>query len=338
MGESVVVTGASGQLGQYMIKYVQDNHPEIEVIAAVRHRSSENQSYIFNREIEFAQIDLCDPVSTDTLIDKYRPTYFINTAANAFVGDSWLQPRAHIEYNTIGVLNQLEAIRKFSPSTRYFNMGTSEEFGCSTNDGRTQNESTLIGPKSPYGVSKAAARYLVNTYRDSYNLFAIQGWTFNFESPIRSPKYVTRKVTSGIARALYSEDKSPVRLGNLDSFRSWQYAGDVADGVWKMITNGQPKPYVLSSNQTHSIRQLVESAVYFGCGKIGQWYGSGLDEKYSLDGQDLVVIDSAYFRPNDVTYLNGDSSLIRAELGWAPKVDFNGLIKMMIKSDINSYT
>ena len=177
-----IVTGANGQLGQFLIKYLQDNEPDLNIIGTVRHKSYDKQSYIFNRQKVILELmELSDVHCIESLICKYKPRYFVNTAANAFVGESWKVPVQQIELNTLGVLHQLEAIRKHSPHTRFFNMGTSEEFGNDVNDGLLQNEKTLINPKSPYGCAKAAARYLVNTYRNSYNLYALQGWTFNFE-------------------------------------------------------------------------------------------------------------------------------------------------------------
>jgi GDPmannose 4,6-dehydratase len=239
MSKTAVISGVNGQLGQYLVKYLLDNEPEITVIGTVRHKSYDDQEYIFDKNrIKFELMDLMDPHSIENLILKYKPDYFINTAANAFVGDSWALPVQHMEFNAIGVLHQLEAIKKHSPHTRYFNMGTSEEFAVSEVTG-PQNENTKIYPKSPYGAAKAAARYLVSIYRNSFGLYAIQGWTFNFESKLRGEKYVTRKITKGVARIFKAlntgKSFEPIELGNIYSSRSWQHASDVAEGIWLQL-------------------------------------------------------------------------------------------------------
>ena len=358
MNKTIIITGINGQLGQFLAKYLQQNQPNVQIIGTIRHKSYDYQQYIFDKsKIIFELMDLSDVHSIENLILKYKPNYFVNTAANAFVGDSWKVPIQHIEQNTIGVLHQLEAIRKHSLYTRYFNMGTSEEFGSNT-DLSIQNESTQIDPKSPYGCSKAAARYLINVYRKSYNLYAVQNYTFNFESELRGKIYVTKKVTSGAARikkAIISDLLfDPIELGNLDSSRSWQFAEDVADSIWrclnqelyneelklKLLENSceitkEIKNYVVSSSECHSIRELVEKA--FKCvGFDGKWNGVGLDEKYIWNNKVLVEINPKYFRPLDVTFLNGDSSLIQKELNWKPTITFDKLIERMVEYDLKT--
>ncbi len=371
MPKSIIITGVNGQLGQFLVKYLQENQPDVKIIGTVRHKSYDKQEYIFDSStITWELMDLSDVHSIDNLIIKYKPDYFVNTSANAFVGDSWKIPVQHLEQNCIGVLHQLEAIRKHSPNTRYFNMGTSEEFGNNVNDGKLQGEDTKIDPKSPYGASKAAARYLISIYRKSYNLYAIQNWTFNFESELRGEKYVTKKVTQGVARIKKALDNNlpfePIELGNLDSVRSWQFCGDVADSIWRSLNqdiyneeikkhkdndlnNGISHPtifdvpyikeYVVSSTESHTIRELVEEA--FKCARIdGYWTYKPDDRNISEQFQllnsikVLVKINPKYFRPLDVTFLNGDSSLIQKELGWKPTLTFKELIKRMVDWDL----
>lgn len=345
--KTAIITGINGQLGQYMAKYLLENEPEIRVVGTVRHKSFDNQPLIFDRsKITFELMDLSDPHSIEAIVSRYKPDYFINTAANAFVGESWLVPAQHLELNSLAVLHQLEAIRKHSPRTRYFNMGTSEEFGVSTKTG-PQDETTPLDPKSPYGCSKCAARHIVSVWRQSYNLFAIQGWTFNFESPIRGEKYVTRKITLGVARiARAIKDGKPfesLRMGNVNSSRSWQYAGDVAAGIWLMLNQSVPKEYVLSANGTSTVKIFIEKA-FAAAGIMGYWAGEGLSERYmttirsdtSTSELPLVTIDSAFYRPSDVTYLNGDSTRAREELGWTPKVSFDELVTRMVRHDLKA--
>jgi GDPmannose 4,6-dehydratase len=335
MGSNIIVTGSDGQAGQFMIKYLQDQHPEYNLIATRRHKTNPTTKLIYNPgKVKYELMDLGDTHSITELVVKYQPAYFINFAANSFVGNSWEVPVQHIQHNSIGVLHQLEAIRKHSPHTRYLNSGSSEEFGCISKRGR-QDESTTIAPKSPYGVSKACAHYLVDVYRKSYNLFAVQNWTFNFESEIRGEQFVTKKVTLGTARIkkaiLNDAVFEPIELGNLDSFRSWQFCGDIVDAVWKTLNNNQPKDYVISNPECHSIRELVETS-FKHAGIDGYW----LNNVYIYKGMELVKTNPMYIRPSDVTYLTGDSTLIERELGWKSTLTFDQLIKRMVEYDIES--
>lgn len=344
MNDTIVVTGCNGQLGQFLIKYLQDTQPTLKIVGTVRHKSYDDQPYIFDKsKVSFELMDLQDQASIESLILKYKPTYFVNTAANAFVGDSWKVPVQHIENNTIGVLHQLEAIRKHSPHTRYFNMGTSEEFGNTNLDTNLQYEETPLDPKSPYGVSKAAARHLINVYRKSYGMYAVQNFTFNFESELRGKLYVTKKVTLAVARISKALKANlpfePLQLGNLDSNRAWQFAGDVAVSIWLSLNQerynrnytGKPVDYVVSCGISHSIRELVTTAFQVA-GITGTW----VNEKFMLGNVILVETNPQNLRPSDVTFLNGDSTKIKTELGWKPTLDFNALIERMVNYDLTA--
>ncbi len=355
MSKSVVITGATGQLGQYFIQYLQDKYPDYKVIGTIRHKSTDEESFIFDKsKVIFELMDLADPFSIENIVIKYKPDYFINTAANAFVGESWAVPVQQIEFNTLGVLHQLEAIRKHSPHTRYYNSGTSEEFAC-TNISGPQNEDTKIDPKSPYGAAKAAARFITSVYQKSYNLYAIQGWTFNFESKLRSKKYVTGKIADGVARIQKAiknnQPFDPIELGNIYSNRSWQHASDVVDGIWKMLNqdvkeNKDAKCYVLSELNTHTVKEFIELA-FKKAGIQGIWWNftnrpedelfilaenNGLATKKRVD---LVKINPKFYRPLDVTFLYGDATKARNELGWEPKISFDKIVEEMVQYHIN---
>ena len=349
MSKKVIITGVNGQLGQFLAKYLIENHLDIEIIGTTRYKSVPHTDYIFDKSrVTFELMDLSDSNSIENVIKKHQPDYFINSAANAFVGDSWTLPAQHFQINCLGVMYQLEAIRKYSPKTRYFTMGTSEEFGCTEKS--LLNEKSPLEPLSPYGASKCASRHIVRVWRESYGLYAIQGWTFNFESEIRGEKYVTRKITKGVARIhdaiKNSRDWQPIELGNIDSFRSWQHAEDVARGIFLMLNQDEKnfKEYVLSAPDVHNVREFVEKS-FAAAGINGTWSGLGLNEQFvSLDNWDetgpfkpLVKINPEFYRPADVTYLHGDASAIRSELGWKSEVSFDELVKRMVESDIKSY-
>lgn len=355
MSKSILITGLNGQLGQHLVQFFQENYPDFKIIGTVRHKSYDKQPKIYDESKVFVDIlDLYDSISIETVIKRHKPDYIFNTSANAFVGDSWLLAEQHFNVNCLGVLKLLEAIKNYSPHSRFVNMGTSEELGCTLEDSPNgaQDEETKISPKSPYAVSKVAARNIVDVYRNSYNLYAIQPWTFNFESKLRGEKYVTRKITKGVGRIVRAiqnqESFEPIQLGNLNSSRSWQHAADVSEGLW-LIANqkGEPKdwkPYVLSENATHTIREFVEKA-FAAVGISGSWVGSGLEEKFIVDNylnevgelksQVLVSVNPEFFRLHDVSYLYGCSNKIRRELGWKPKYSFDELIQEMVEYDIN---
>ncbi len=340
MNKKAIITGVTGQMGSYMADYLTNQG--ITVVGTVRRLSvpnEENLKQLKHRDkISFELMDLGDPHSINNIIKKHQPDYFINCAANSFVGSSWDCPEQHMDFNTLGVLRQLEAIRQHSPHTRYYNFGSSEEFGDVQYS--PQDENHPARARSPYGASKIAARQIIKVYRESYNLFAIQGWHFNYESERRGIEFVTRKITKAvgrIARALRDgKDFEPLELGNLNASRDWSHCMDIAQGAWLMLNQPEPKEYVLSSNETHTIREFVEAAFAFagfGAEKC-HWEGAGVHEVYMHEDVVLVKINSDYYRPAEVELLLGDSTKIREELGWEPKTNFLGLVQKMVQNDL----
>jgi GDPmannose 4,6-dehydratase len=238
----------------------------------------------------------------------------------------------------MAVLYQLEAIRKHCPDCRYYNAGSSEEFGDVLYS--PQSELHPIRPRSPYGVSKASARHMVKVWRDSYDLFAIQGWLFNHEGTRRGEEFVTRKITKNVARIkneYVSDGFKPLELGNVDAKRDWSDAEDFVEGVWLMLNQEEPREYVLSSNNTHTIREFVEQAFNFAGFALEkcEWVGKGVDEKYTHEGKVLMCVNPEFYRPAEVELLWGDSSEARRNLGWKPKTDFVGLVRKMVDHDMN---
>ena len=341
----VIITGVTGQDGSLMADYLLE-HTEHTIVAGVRRLSVKNHCNIKhlseNPRFKLIDLDITDQHNVDRVIEEYLPDYFINFAANSFVGNSWTQPVSHMNTNCMAVLYQLEAIRKHCPQCRYYNAGSSEEFGDV--EYTPQDEKHPLRPRSPYAASKCSARHLVKVYRESYEMYAVQGWLFNHEGVRRGEEFVTRKITKNVARILKEFEMGkvvkPLQLGNLDARRDWSDAEDFISGVWRMLNQDRadPKDYVLSSNETHSIREFIEEAFNFvGFHRsICEWRGEGLEEKYFHGKDCFVEINKDFYRPAEVDLLLGDSSKAREELGWKPKSDFYQLIKKMVDRDCSS--
>ncbi len=350
--KKVLISGVTGQDGSYMAELcLQEGH---EVYGMVRRTSTINdhnyKHLLVNPKFKIVYGDLLDGFSIDTLVRDIQPDYFINFAAQSFVGCSWDIPEETFMAGAVGVLKCLEAIRKNKPSCRFYNAGSSEQFGdvayC------PQDEKHPFKPRSPYGAAKCAAQHLVKVYRESYNLYAIQGLLFNHESERRGEEFVTRKITKGLARILRAIELGqafePIRLGNLDAKRDWSHSEDFVRGVWLMMNQSipQPKEYILASGETHSVREFLNKA--FKVAKIeGYWAGTGVNEAfyladYILDtinvkSSKIVQVDPKFFRPAEVEILLGDPSLAKKELGWQPKVSFDKLVERMVLNDIPLY-
>ncbi len=340
--KKIIITGVTGQDGSFMADYLLKN-TDHTIIAGARRLSVTNHKNIKhlknNPRFKLIDLDVTDPQNVEDVIRKEQPDYFINFAANSFVGNSWTMPVNHMNTNCMAVLFQLEAIRKFAPHCRYYNAGSSEEFGDVIT--APQSEEHPLRPRSPYGAAKAAARHLVKVYRESYNLYAIQGWLFNHEGTRRGEEFVTRKITKAVARIKQAIDNEEaynlLELGNIESKRDWSDAEDFVDGIWKMLNQQEPREYVLSSNETHTIREFVELA-FEAAGIHGEWKGSGINEIFQQKetGRVLMVINEKFYRPAEVELLLGDSTKARQELEWEPKTSFKNLIDKMVSSDILS--
>jgi len=337
--KSIIVTGVTGQDGSHMVDYLLAN-TDYEIFGCVRRLSvynHKNISHINNDRFHLINFDLIDSHSISRIVEKIKPDYFINLAAQSFVGSSWDFAYQTWETNATSALHILEAIRLYHPTCRFYQAGSSEEFGDVSYV--PQDEIHPLRPRSPYGASKAASRQLVKVWRESYNLYAIQGWLFNHEGTRRGEEFVTRKITKAVARIKNAIDNnqefSPLELGNIDAQRDWSDAEDFVEGIWLMLNQTTPKEYVLSSNETHTIREFVKLS-FLHAGLLGEWNGSGLNETFNdlHTGDVLMSINPKFYRPAEVELLWGDSTKARQELNWSPKTDFKGLVKKMIDNDL----
>lgn len=345
MSKKIIITGVTGQDGSYMADYLLEN-TEHYIYGMVRRASTNNHHNIKhllnNPRFKIITGDLTDSQSIDNIVREIEPDYFINLAAQSFVGASWQIPEQTFDIDAVGVIRCLEAIRKHAPSCRFYNAGSSEELG--NVDYSPQDEKHPLKPRSPYGAAKAAARHIVKVYRESYNLFAIQGLLYNHESPRRGEEFVTRKITKEIARikkALdYGTEFEPLELGNIYAKRDWSHSKDFVKGIWIMLNQNSPKEFLLASGETHTVKEFINKAFEFA-GISGYWGHSSEDrseineEFYTPTKQVLVRINPVFYRPAEVDLLLGDPSNAIKELGWSPEISFSNLVQEMVENDIN---
>jgi len=340
--KKVIITGVTGQVGSYMADFLL-KFTDLEVYGAIRRLSVPNHKNIekakLNPKFKLIEMDLSDEHSVFSTVQEIKPDYFINFAANSFVGNSWRMPANHFDVNALGVMRQLEAIRKICPNCKYYNAGSSEEFGDVMYSPQDLNHPPR--PRSPYGASKVAARQIVKVWRDSYNLFAIQGYLFNHESERRGEEFVTRKISMNVARIKkeLNEGKKlePFDLGNIEAKRDWSHAYDFVRAVWLMMNEEKPKDYLLASGETHTVREFVEKA--FEAAEIEtHWHeeDNPINTKliHTKTGSILLNINKDFYRPAEVELLLGDPSEAQKDLHWEKSVDFTTLVRRMVVNDI----
>jgi GDPmannose 4,6-dehydratase len=310
-----LITGITGQDGSYLAELLLSKGYEVH--GMVRRSSEEKFERIqhLHGKIQLHQGDLLDQFSLAALLNLVKPDEVYNLAAQSFVPTSWNQPVLTGEFTALGVTKMLEAIRHTRPQVRFYQASSSEMFGKVLEV--PQTEETPFYPRSPYGVAKAYGHHITVNYRESFGLFAVSGILFNHESPRRGLEFVTRKVTYNVARIkLGLQEKLP--MGNLDAKRDWGFAGDYVDAMWRMLQQPEPDDYVVATNETHTVRELVEIAF----GRVG------------LDYQKYVHIDPAFVRPAEVDLLIGDYAKAKKKLGWEPTVRFKQLVEMMVDADL----
>lgn len=336
--KKIIVTGVTGQDGSHMSDFLLENTNHL-IYGGIRRLSVKNHDNILHLENEarfnLINLDLTDAHSIRDCIIDVQPDYFINFAAQSFVAGSWDYPIQTWETDSNSVLHILESIRRFAPHCRFYNAGSSEEFGDVVKT--PQDENHPLRPQSPYGAAKCAARHITRVYKESYGLFAVQGWLFNHEGTRRGIDFVTRKISNGIAKYKVAKENSKsttsVKLGNLDAQRDWSDAEDLVRGVWLMLNASEPKNYVLGGGKMYTVRQFIEETLK--CADIEySIQGSGDEEKFlDSDNNIIVEVDPKFYRPAEVHKLCGDCSLAEKELGWKKKTDFYGLVKKMYEND-----
>jgi GDPmannose 4,6-dehydratase len=336
--KKVLITGVTGQDGSHMADYLLKNTDHI-IYGSVRRLSVKNHDNILHLESNprfiLIDLDLNDAHSIRDQVIDIQPDYFINFAAQSFVAGSWKYPVQTWDTDSSAVLHILESIRRFAPHCRFYNAGSSEEFGDV--EYSPQNEKHPLNPQSPYGAAKCAARHIVRVYKKSYGLYAVQGWLFNHEGTRRGLDFVTRKISNGVAKikkSLERGSKIPViQLGNLDAQRDWSDAEDFMEGVWLMLNLDTPKNYVLGSGEMHTVREFIVECLK--CAEIPYYItGENDTEKvFTKEGQLIIEVNKKFYRPAEVHELCGDPSLAENEIGWVRKTNFQSLVHKMYFND-----
>ena len=340
MKKIALVTGITGQDGSYLAELLLKKGYEVHGI--IRRASTFNTKRIDHLyqdpheedvKLFLHYGDITDSSNLNRLIEKIKPTEIYNLAAQSHVGVSFDSPEYTAEATGVSTLRILDAIREAGIKPKFYQASTSELFGGLPGTA-PQSEATPFYPKSPYGVAKLYSYWITVNYRESYDLFACNGILFNHESPRRGETFVTRKITrAAVAIHLGLQDK--LYLGNMDSKRDWGHAKDYVEGMWRMLQQDKAQDFVLSMNETHTVREFVE-VTFAELGYKIEWQGEGVNEK-GIDkksGRVLVEVDPKYFRPAEVELLWGDSTKARTELGWEPKYSFMDLVKEMVASDL----
>jgi GDPmannose 4,6-dehydratase len=317
MTKRALITGITGQDGSYLAELLLAKG--YHVIGMVRRSSTVNFERIghLQDDIELVPGDLLDEVSMIQIMRSQRPDEVYNLAAQSFVQTSFSQPVLTGETTALGVTRILDAIRLSDHNVRLYQASSSEMFGKVVEV--PQSESTPFYPRSPYGVAKLYGHWITVNYRESYGMHASSGILFNHESPRRGLEFVTRKIANGVARIKLGLD-SEIRLGNLEAQRDWGFAGDYVDAMWRMLQCDEPSDFVVSTDETHSVREFCEIAF----GHVG------------LEWSDHVVIDERFFRPAEVELLVGDASRAREILGWQAATPFVDLVTMMVEADLDN--
>jgi len=334
--KTAIVTGITGQDGAYLAELLLEKG--YKVYGTYRRTSSVNFWRIAelgiekHENLELVEYDLTDLSSSIRLLQSTNATEVYNLAAQSFVGVSFEQPITTAEITALGPVNLLEAIRIVNPKIRFYQASTSEMFGKV--QAIPQVETTPFYPRSPYGVAKLYAHWMVINYRESYDIFATSGILFNHESPLRGQEFVTRKITDSVAKIKLGK-LDVLELGNIDAKRDWGYAKDYVEGMWRMLQAEKPDTYVLGTNRTETVRDFVTMS-FKAVGIELEWSGSAEDEvaKNVETGAVVVKVNPKFYRPAEVELLIGNPEKAQKELGWTPKTTLEELCAMMVKADL----
>lgn len=315
------ITGITGQDGYYLSKFLLEKNYEVH--GTIRRSSTFNTSRIDElisenkkkHSLNLYYSDLLDPSSLNSLIQGIQPDEVYNLAAQSHVAVSFKNPHFSVSTSTNGPVSLLECVKNSDKEIRYYQASSSEMYGGGTSD--YLDENSLLDPKSPYAAGKVFAHNMTKIYRDSYDLFCVNGILFNHESPLRGETFVTRKITRAIGRIVQGI-QNKLTLGNLDAIRDWGFAGDYVEAMWLMMQHDKAEDWVIATGEAHSVKEFLNAAFSY----------------VNLDWKKYVKIDEKYMRPNEVNHLLGNPRKANEILKWKPKVSFEELAKMMVDSDL----
>ena len=338
--KKALISGITGQDGSYLTELLLKKGYEVHGI--IRRSSSFNtfridhlykDESILNKSLFLHYGDLTDSSNLNRLVEKIQPDEIYNLGAQSHVQVSFELPEYTAEVDGVGTLRFLDAIRETGIKTKFYQASTSELYGKVQEI--PQTEQTPFYPRSPYGVAKLYAYWIVVNYREAYDIFACNGILFNHESERRGKTFVTRKISVAVTKIILGLQDS-LSIGNLDAKRDWGYSPEYCEGMWRMLQAEKPDDYVMATGETHAVREFIEES-FDVLGEEIIWEGEGIDEKGILksSGQMVVNINPRYFRPTEVDLLIGDPSKAKRNLGWVPKVTFVELVKIMVTADYN---
>jgi GDPmannose 4,6-dehydratase len=330
-----LITGITGQDGSYLAEFLIEKGYDVHGI--IRRSSSFNTGRIehlySNPNLKLHYGDLSDSTNLVHIIGTVKPDEVYNLGAQSHVAVSFEMAEYTADVDGVGTLRLLDAIRtcKLDKQIRFYQASTSELYGKVRET--PQKETTPFYPRSPYAVAKQFAYWTVVNYREAYGMFAVNGILFNHESPRRGPTFVTRKTTRAVAQIKKGTQKC-LTLGNIDAKRDWGHAKDYVEAMWLMLQAEKPDDFVVSTGETHTVREFVEKA-FAEVGFTVKWEGSGVNEVgKDQNGNVIVRIDPKYFRPTEVDLLLGDPTKIKTHLKWRCKVGFDALVKEMVAADL----
>ena len=338
--KKALITGITGQDGYYLTKFLLKKGYQVHgikrrtsLINTQRIDEFFNDKNLHDKNFTLYHGDMTDSSSLISILNKVKPNEIYNLAAQSHVKVSFEIPEYTANSDAIGVLRLLEAVKSANliSKSKIYQASTSELYGKVKEI--PQNENTPFYPRSPYGVAKLYAYWIVVNYREAYNFFACNGILFNHESPLRGETFVTRKITIGLSKIKLGKQKILI-LGNLNAKRDWGHAADYAEAMWKMMQLNKPADFVIATGRQYSVREFVEVAAK-NLGINIKWVGKGINEK-GIDkktGKIVVKVGRKYFRPTEVDSLLGDSRKAKKILKWKPKITFNQMVKEMVESD-----
>lgn len=341
--KTALISGITGQDGSYLTELLLEKGYTVHGI--IRRSSSfntfridhlYNNPELLNKRLFLHYGDLADSSNLNRLVEKIHPDEIYNLGAQSHVQVSFEVPEYTADVDGLGTLRFLDSIKETGITTRFYQASTSELYGLAQEV--PQTEKTPFYPRSPYAVAKLYAYWIVVNYREAYNLFACNGILFNHESERRGKTFVTRKISTAVAKIVTGQQEM-LLLGNLDAKRDWGYAPDYVEGMWRMLQAEKPDDYILATNETHTVREFVEHAFRVLNEEI-IWNGKGTEEQGVLKstGKVVVGINPRYFRPTEVELLLGDYSKALQVLGWKPTVTFGELVRIMVESDFKKAT